>query len=163
MFVDGTTVLGNVALSTVGNVTSASLSTSGLTVGAHQVKAYYSGDGKFASSVGTLTQTVNASVTLTRTIATSITREKKYDLDFEVTAFPNPANHFFNVTIRSNNQEEKIGLRVVDVLGRVVENRGSVTEGKTFKIGETYRPGIYFVEIIQGRERRMLKLIKQSE
>jgi len=52
-------------------------------------------------------------------------------------------------------------VRVVDVLGRVVENRNSETEGQTFKLGENYRPGIYLLEAIQGNQRKTLKLIKQ--
>jgi hypothetical protein len=92
---------------------------------------------------------------------TGLTENIQQSLDVKV--LPNPANYFFSVTIHSSNHDEKIALRVVDVLGRVVENRGSVTEGKTFKLGEMYRPGIYFVEIVQGKERRIFRLIKQSE
>src|SRR3989449_5200992 len=66
-FYDGATSLGNVSLS--GD--SAEVSTAGLTVGNHTIKAVYSGDSNFNSDSTTVTQTVNQdapSVTLTSSL-----------------------------------------------------------------------------------------------
>ncbi|HEV8507921.1 MAG TPA: Ig-like domain repeat protein, partial [Chitinophagaceae bacterium] len=163
VFIDGTTVMGTVAVSTVSNVTSAAFTISTLTARSHTIKAYYSGDAKFGSSVITLIQNVSTSLTSTRHPSTSQTSEAEYAAVFDVVASPNPTNHLFNITVQSNNAVDKILVRTVDVLGRVVENRNSVIPGQTFKLGENYRPGIYWVEIIQGKERRTLRLIKQPE
>ncbi len=63
-FKDGTTVLGTVALSTVGGDQVASLSVPGLTGGAHAIKAVYSGDTVFATSTSaTFTQNVSQQAT----------------------------------------------------------------------------------------------------
>jgi len=43
----------------------------------------------------------------------------------------------------------------------MIEKREHLVMGKTFKLGENYRPGIYLIEVIQGKERKTLKLIKQ--
>src|SRR3989441_2906254 len=66
-FYDGATSLGNISLS--GD--SAEVSTAGLTVGNHTIKAVYSGDSNFNSDSTTLTQTVNQAgptVTLTSSL-----------------------------------------------------------------------------------------------
>jgi hypothetical protein len=65
-FADGTTTLGSALLS--GGVTSTT--TSGLSVGGHNLTVSYSGDGNFKSSVGTLTETVNKAPT-SATVASS--------------------------------------------------------------------------------------------
>jgi hypothetical protein len=83
--------------------------------------------------------------------------------EFTVKAMPNPTTHSFNITVRSNNEIEKIAVRIIDGLGRTIESRNLVTEGQTFRLGENYRPGIYLIEAIQGKERKTLKLIKQSD
>jgi len=53
-------------------------------------------------------------------------------------------------------------LKVINVNGQVVEVR-KINSVQTFKIGENYKSGIYLVEVIQGRERKTIKLIKQSD
>jgi hypothetical protein len=55
-FFDGSTPIGNATLDSSGRAT---LTTSGLTVGSHQITAAYSGDDRFGFSNGTLSQTVN--------------------------------------------------------------------------------------------------------
>ena len=50
-------------------------------------------------------------------------------------------------------------MQVVDVLGRVIETRNLV-EKSILKIGDRYRPGTYFVKIIQGSEHKEVKLVK---
>jgi len=91
----------------------------------------------------------------------AVEKEESLPDKFNVVVTPNPSNHSFSITVHSNNGIGKISVRVVDVLGRVLENRNSVTEGQTFRLGENYKPGIYLVEAIQGNERKTLKLIKQ--
>ena len=53
-----------------------------------------------------------------------------------------------------------MSIRVVDVLGKVVEVRNNIFAGETLQIGNNYRPGIYFVEVTQGNNKKQLKLIK---
>ena len=53
-----------------------------------------------------------------------------------------------------------VNLRVVDVLGRVIEVRNNIFAGQYLQIGNNYRPGVYFVEVTQGNTKKQLKLIK---
>ncbi len=75
---------------------------------------------------------------------------------------PNPSRNSFNVVLQSR-RTEPVSLRVADVLGRVVEVRKGITANGTLKIGDNYRPGIYIVEVMQGKEKVVIKWVKQSE
>ena len=74
--------------------------------------------------------------------------------------FPNPSKAAFNVQIKGDSREPMY-LTVRDVLGRVVESM-KVYSGQNVRFGETYTPGSYSAEIIQGNKRKMIKLIRQS-
>lgn len=93
--------------------------------------------------------------------ATITTEQSAILSELTISASPNPTTYSFNITVHSSNKNEKIAVRVVDVLGRAIENRNLINEGETFRLGESYSAGIYLVEAIQGNERKILKLIKQ--
>jgi hypothetical protein len=77
-------------------------------------------------------------------------------------AYPNPGIRQFTLSI-SSDKKEVVTIRVSDILGRVVESRLNVSANTSIRFGKNYYPGIYFVEVQQGKERRQLKLIKLSE
>lgn len=81
----------------------------------------------------------------------------------DLTVFPNPAVSSFSVQVKSANRSDRISIRVLDLYGRVVETIPNTATGQTYHIGEAYRPGIYFVEVIQGSERRQVKVLKVTE
>jgi hypothetical protein len=83
--------------------------------------------------------------------------------NFALKAYPNPTTSGFTIVAESNNAKDKIAVRVLDLYGRTVEIRQNVISGQTFKMGDQYRPGIYFIEMIQGSNRNQLKLIKQPD
>ncbi len=65
--------------------------------------------------------------------------------------------------VLQSRRTEPVSLRVADVLGRVVEVRRGITANGTLRIGDNYRPGIYVVEVMQGKDKVVMKLVKQSE
>jgi len=77
-------------------------------------------------------------------------------------AYPNPATNRFTLQL-TGGAGEAVNLRVVDGLGRTIEIRKGIAANSTLQIGATYRPGVYIVEAVQGKERVTLKLIKQSD
>ena len=77
-----------------------------------------------------------------------------------VTALSNPSPNYFTIRTYSGSGDQ-LQLRVIDILGRSVETRKSVMANTTFHIGQYFRPGVYSVEVIQGTQRQMLKLIKR--
>lgn len=68
-FADGATTLGTGTLSTIGGVTSATLTTSVLPVGTDALTASYSGDAHFQASSGGTPQTVNRAATTTTEVS----------------------------------------------------------------------------------------------
>ena len=81
-------------------------------------------------------------------------------LALDAQAYPNPSTSSFNISMSNNNTKERIAMTVTDVNGRVIERRNNLTAGQTVQTGSQYRPGIYFVEMTQGKARVHLKLVK---
>ena len=81
--------------------------------------------------------------------------------DFSIQVSPNPARDIFTVQIRTNNNS-KAELIIRDVFGRTME-RMMVNDNYQIRIGAVYAPGIYFVELIQGNEKRITRIVKLSK
>ena len=77
----------------------------------------------------------------------------------EIAAMPNPSTSNFNVIIKGSNKSP-VQLRVTDMFGRLVEHYESVNSNTMVVIGQRLKGGTYFVEVIQGQQRKILKLIK---
>ena len=78
----------------------------------------------------------------------------------EVRAFPNPSAAYFTLQLRGGTAQP-LQLRVLDANGRVVEARTGVAPYSSFQVGQHYRPGIYYAEIVQGGQKQTVKLVKQ--
>lgn len=76
------------------------------------------------------------------------------------TAYPNPSLSYFTIYLKDGDPSEKISLRVMDIFGRVIEQRNNIQNNSAVQIGKNYWPGLYFVEIMQGATRQDLKLLK---
>jgi hypothetical protein len=130
-------------------------------------------DNQFGASDAALpTQAVgaNSSIVISGTNVTqsAITQKaemeaapEKTSLGIELTAYPNPSANNFSVFVQTN-AKEKIMMQVVDMYGRVIETR-NVTAGSIVKFGDRYRPGTYFVRVINGKEQKALTLVKLTE
>jgi hypothetical protein len=51
-------------------------------------------------------------------------------------------------------------LKITDVLGRVVEAKNSIMPFETIRIGDNYKPGIYYAIAIQGERTTVIRLLK---
>jgi N-acetylneuraminic acid mutarotase len=76
-----------------------------------------------------------------------------------VHALPNPTSKYFTLNVRSNSKES-ITVRVVNITGQVIESR-TVASNITLQVGSDYKPGSYFVQVVQGNDRKTLHLVKQ--
>jgi fibronectin type 3 domain-containing protein len=94
----------------------------------------------------------------TRRAPTSVSVAEKNLLS--VQASPNPSSGPFTITINSGSAE-KISLRVMNIDGRVMEKKMNIAPNCTLTIGSGYLPGNYYIEVIQGKQSRMLKVMKQ--
>jgi hypothetical protein len=89
-----------------------------------------------------------------------VTDETKKVLAPDVRVYPNPTTSQFNVKLESANRIDAINILVYSANGRVIEQRTNLSAEQTIQLGALYRPGVYILEIIQGTERKRMKLIK---
>jgi hypothetical protein len=76
-----------------------------------------------------------------------------------VTARPNPSASYFTLDIKSSNRHPVV-VRITDVLGRTLAVKPEVDPNSSFKVGDQYLPGVYFVQVVQEKSVVTLKLIK---
>jgi hypothetical protein len=76
-----------------------------------------------------------------------------------VKASPNPSTDQFTLVIESNSKEP-VTLKIADVSGRMVSLKPGIAPNTTLKTGSELRNGVYFAEVMQGQERKVIKLIK---
>jgi hypothetical protein len=82
---------------------------------------------------------------------------KEYALD--VSLFPNPSADVFSLKLNGNSSD-RMEIRVYDISGRLIEKLGPVVSGSITRFGSKYRPGLYYLEVSKGSNRRVIKLIK---
>ena len=63
--------------------------------------------------------------------------------------------------MKSSNTTDRILVRVMDELGRVVEQKENVMSGTTIRFGDRYIPGMYFIMVQQGKNSKAVKLIRR--
>ena len=72
--------------------------------------------------------------------------------------FPNPAKTTFTLNVQSNNRES-VQIVVTDMVGKkIYQTTGS--SNRQYIFGQEFKPGIYIVQVIQGKQIQTLKLIK---
>lgn len=82
-----------------------------------------------------------------------------FDHDLRLGAYPNPTNTFFTLSLQSKIATPA-QLRVIDVLGRVVEQRSNLPANGMVQLGSRYETGVYFIELLQGKKRKQLTVQK---
>jgi hypothetical protein len=78
----------------------------------------------------------------------------------KVTANPNPTTSNFLVTIKNGNPTQPVFMKVYSALGGVIEQRQNLQAGQSFRIGQNYHAGLYYVEFTQGIDKEVLLLLK---
>lgn len=77
----------------------------------------------------------------------------------EVIVYPNPSTTTFILKATSSNLKEVMDVRIIDNLGREF-NRIQMKSGETISFGSELKAGSYFVEIKQGKEKIIKKVLK---
>ncbi len=83
-------------------------------------------------------------------------------LRLQVIAYPNPSASYFILYIKSDS-ELPVEVKVRDATGRIVEVKQNMAAGGRLEIGRNFRPGIYYAEVTQGTQHKILKLIKTAD
>jgi hypothetical protein len=78
----------------------------------------------------------------------------------KVTANPNPTTTHFWVTIKNGHPTQPVSMKVYSVSGGFIEQRLNLQSGQSFRIGQDYTIGLYYVEFSQGLDKEVLLLLK---
>ena len=81
--------------------------------------------------------------------------------ELAINVLGNPSSNYFDIQIQGK-VDDNIRLTVYDNLGRIVETKASLPSDKTVRLGNSYNSGLYFVEIVHGTQRQILKLVKAN-
>ena len=79
-----------------------------------------------------------------------------------VTAYPNPSASSFNIIVSSKNENEQVVIQAIDVNGRIIETR-TINANSIVRFGDGYSTGAYFVRLRQGKEYKVIKLVKVAD
>lgn len=77
----------------------------------------------------------------------------------QVSIAPNPSKEDFSLLINATGKEV-ITVRVYDLTGRIYFETKLTDPNSILRFGENLRPGIFITEVIQGRRRETLKIVK---
>jgi hypothetical protein len=81
---------------------------------------------------------------------------KPAHLDIKV--FPNPSSGHFSIQLGKGSGSQ-VGIRVYDIFGRIRDDF-KAAPGASIEIGDNYKPGVYYLEVIQDKQKQILMLIK---
>ena len=77
----------------------------------------------------------------------------------KVSVLPNPSRTSFTVSIESDN-DLPVNIMIFDVQGREINRLRNISANSIIKLGNNLKTGFYLAEIIQGNERKIVKLVK---
>jgi PKD repeat protein len=80
---------------------------------------------------------------------------------FDAVASPNPTTNYFTLKITGTISDKPVKIRVTDLLGRTVETFER-NPGEELRFGQKYFHGVYIVEVVQGTNKKQIKLIKAN-
>jgi len=76
---------------------------------------------------------------------------------------PNPAIAYTNLTINADVAKGNVRIKVTDLFGKVIETKEIAAGRNIIQLGNSYRPGIYVIEVTQGQDRKTVQLIKLTQ
>jgi hypothetical protein len=76
-----------------------------------------------------------------------------------VVASPNPSRNYFSVMVQSKSNDP-ITVRILDNFGKEMEKHERVSSSGVLRFGDKLKTGLYFIEVIQGGERKTVTVLK---
>lgn len=78
----------------------------------------------------------------------------------KIQAYPNPSSTAFTVILDGINNNEKVNISITDVQGRKLYQLNS-TNNRQFIVGRHLKPGVYILEVMNGADKKNMKLVKE--
>jgi hypothetical protein len=89
--------------------------------------------------------------------------ERVIEGSLAVTVHPNPGISYFDLVIKSNDNSTPVNVRIFDVNSKVVSLHYKAGANSTLRINtDKWAGGVYFAEITQGDQRKIVKMIKAN-
>lgn len=101
-----------------------------------------------------------AGASITGTQVTEAQKEVKTVEKLQAVVYPNPSNHAFSLQVKSPDLSTPLQMQVFDQNGKLLEKRDKLSIGSITKFGEKYRPGTYYLRLIQGTRHDEFTLVK---
>ncbi len=86
--------------------------------------------------------------------------EQKVEKGLKMQISPNPFEGHFNLFVTASH-EQPATIRVLDIHGRIAEQYQKIAVNSNLSLGHHLPGGVYFVEVLQGSRRKIMKVIKQ--
>jgi len=77
----------------------------------------------------------------------------------QVDVSPNPSTDQFTLIIKGA-AGETVTVRITDITGRIKERHEAVPANGILQLGASWKGGSYFAEVVQGDQRKVVKLVK---
>ena len=94
-------------------------------------------------------------------VLSSIGSEVETNL-FTVQVYPIPFEELLYIYIESSDKSKKISLRIYNSIGLLMDVKENVDTKETHVFGEQYAEGLYLIEVVQGKSRRIIKATKKK-
>jgi hypothetical protein len=79
---------------------------------------------------------------------------------FDLKVYANPTSNSFGLQPMSSDKHTRMLLRITDVSGRVIAIYDQLKDSQNLIIGDAFDKGVYFAELIQGDQRKVIRLLK---
>ena len=80
--------------------------------------------------------------------------------ELKVKVYPNPSTEEFTLMLEGYDAKAKVSVIVTDIMGRKVY-QAEGTGKQQYRFGKEFMSGIYYVQVIQGAEKKKLALVKE--
>lgn len=80
--------------------------------------------------------------------------------NLQVSVMGNPSTSDFKLNFQSKSSE-MLSLRIMDATGKTILNQAGIQPNSILSVGNDFGKGVYFVEIRQGTQRKVIKILKQ--
>jgi Tol biopolymer transport system component len=80
--------------------------------------------------------------------------------NLKVSVLGNPSKSDFRLNFQSKSSEI-LSIRIMDATGKTILNQSGIEPNSMLSVGNDFGKGVYFAEIRQGMQRKVIKLLKQ--
>ncbi len=90
----------------------------------------------------------------------AVSQNSPFDKDLQVSVLGNPSSSDFRLNLQSKSTQT-LSIRIMDSKGKIIFNQAGIQPNTVLNIGDNFSQGVYFAEIRQGMQRKVIKLLKQ--